>query len=109
MVIYMPGRDYTALANALTSAGAPADQPCAVVARAGCNDEQVHYTAVAGLRCIAEFASPAVVIVGELARDARQEQVSRVSNAALSERELCSALAVANENIERSTTWQTRT
>jgi uroporphyrin-III C-methyltransferase len=108
LVIYMPGRDYAELANALRGAGARSDDTCAVVARAGCDAQQVYYTSVDGLQTIAAFASPAVVIVGELARDARQEQATELNRGLLND-ELCAVLAAANETIQRRTTWQSRT
>ena len=68
VVIYMPGPDYRRLSLELMASGAPFDTPCAIVSRAGSAEEAVTYTVV-GRLATENPAAPAIVIVGEVARD----------------------------------------
>ncbi len=64
VVIYMPGRDYEALAERLCEAGLSPDTPCLIVASASRPDEKRQITTLARLPQAWLSAAPAVVIVG---------------------------------------------
>jgi uroporphyrin-III C-methyltransferase len=65
LVLYMPGRDFSALAASLMASGIPASTPCAAVSRASTPDEQVSSTTLANLSTVAVGPSPVILLVGE--------------------------------------------
>jgi len=68
LVIYMPGRDYGALANALHNAGLSPQTPCAVVSNAGRPEQAIIWSRTGLLADLVSLPSPALLIVGECAR-----------------------------------------
>jgi uroporphyrin-III C-methyltransferase len=66
LVIYMPGKNYTAIAQRLRSAGLTAETPCAIVSRASTPFQRTHRTTVLDLHRAPQLASPTLLIVGEV-------------------------------------------
>lgn len=68
LVIYMPGRDYSAVAASLKHAGVSIDTPCAIVSRAATSNQQVHRTTVRELSVAPSLPAPTLLVVGEVVR-----------------------------------------
>lgn len=68
VVVYMPGPDYGELAAKLSSAGVSSSTPCLIVSCATCEQQEIHSTTLENLPKASVFASPTLVIVGEVAR-----------------------------------------
>lgn len=66
--VYMPGPDYGQTARELMEMGIDAATPCAVVSHACRVTQQVRFLSLGGLEAIRDAVSPAVLIVGEVAR-----------------------------------------
>lgn len=64
LVIYMPGRNFRALANELIASGIAPTTPCAAVSKATTPDEQVHVTTLADLNDAAIGPAPVVLLIG---------------------------------------------
>ena len=67
VIAYMPGEDYSGLAEQLRAAGLAEETPCALVSRATHADQQIHTTTVAGLPCAPRLPAPVLLIAGEVA------------------------------------------
>jgi uroporphyrin-III C-methyltransferase len=70
--IYMPGSDYSAISRRLLDAGLKRETPCAIVSRASTPKQQVQLTNVDNLPNTPPLPAPALLIVGEVVRFARQ-------------------------------------
>lgn len=70
LVIYMPGRNYGAVAHRLTAAGLDPATRCLVVSRATTPHQQTHPTTVRELSQAPELPAPNLLIVGEVTRHA---------------------------------------
>ncbi len=68
LVIYMPGRDYSAIACKLAEAGLAAETPCAIISRATTKYQRTHRTTVIGLHRAPQLAAPTLLVVGEVVR-----------------------------------------
>jgi uroporphyrin-III C-methyltransferase len=68
VVVYMPGRDLASLSARLLSSGIKAETPCAIIASATQEAEQVHITSVANLAASPELPAPRLLVVGEVVR-----------------------------------------
>ncbi len=66
-VVYMPGENYAEVAKQLMSAGFAADMPCIAISNATKAQQQLHRTTVARLSQVPVLASPALLLVGEVA------------------------------------------
>jgi len=64
LVIYMPGRDFRALADDLIQSGIAPETPCVAVSKATTPDEHVHTTTLAHLNNNAVGPAPVVLLVG---------------------------------------------
>jgi uroporphyrin-III C-methyltransferase len=64
LVIYMPGRDFEALAADLIASGIPAGTPATAVSRASTSEEQVHATTLGSLRNENVGPAPVILMVG---------------------------------------------
>lgn len=73
-VIYMPGRDYSAVQAQLRSLGFPSDTPCLVISRVSSPNEEVVSTTIQELNDAPKLPAPSVLIVGEVARQRVVEQ-----------------------------------
>jgi uroporphyrin-III C-methyltransferase len=67
LVIYMPGRDYAALARELHNAGLSPQTPCAVVSNAGRPEQKILWSRTGLLADLALLPSPALLLVGACA------------------------------------------
>jgi siroheme synthase len=68
-VVYMPGRDLRLLALEWLQEGLPADFPCAIVSRAGQQDQQVRCTTLAALGDAEPVPAPSLLIAGWAVRE----------------------------------------
>jgi uroporphyrin-III C-methyltransferase/precorrin-2 dehydrogenase/sirohydrochlorin ferrochelatase len=68
-VVYMPGRDLRLLALEWLQEGLPADFPCAIVSRAGQQDQQVRCTTLAALGDAEPVQAPSLLIAGWAVRE----------------------------------------
>jgi uroporphyrin-III C-methyltransferase len=79
LVIYMPGRDYAAVAQRLVASGLDPATPCLIVSRATMPSQQTQLTTVSGLSHAPDFPAPSLLIVGEVARGANCRDDARLS------------------------------
>lgn len=68
LVIYMPAGHYGEIRGDLIAAGLSLDTPCVVVANASRPDQEMLWTEIAALGSIAVPPSPALIIIGQVAR-----------------------------------------
>jgi uroporphyrin-III C-methyltransferase len=64
LVIYMPGRDFRAMADDLIQSGIAPETPCVAVSKATTSDEQVHATTLAQIDNSAVGPAPVVLLIG---------------------------------------------
>lgn len=67
--LYMPGPDYSKTVQGLLESGHKATTPCAVVSNAGRKNEEVRYLTLQELASAKGISAPAMLIVGEVARE----------------------------------------
>ena len=72
IALYMPGPDPRAMVEKLAAAGVPRHTPCALIARASTSMQQTSFTTLEKLPGVAAQAKPALLIVGEVVRLAKQ-------------------------------------
>ncbi|HKU19960.1 MAG TPA: uroporphyrinogen-III C-methyltransferase [Terriglobales bacterium] len=72
LAIYMPGNNYGAIALRLRTAGLGRETACAIVSRASTAEQQLYVTTVADLPTAPRLAAPALLIVGDVVRQAAQ-------------------------------------
>lgn len=70
LVIYMPGQDYSQIAQRLKAAGVAAAMPCAIISRATTQYQSTHRTTVSGLHRTPQLPAPTLLVVGEVVRSA---------------------------------------
>jgi uroporphyrin-III C-methyltransferase len=68
LVVYMPGRDYSGIANNLKHAGLRPDTPCAIVSRAATSNQQAYRTTIGELAIAPALPAPSLLVVGEVVR-----------------------------------------
>jgi uroporphyrin-III C-methyltransferase len=66
LVIYMPGQNYSDIAERLRTAGLAGETPCAVISRATTRYQRTHRTTVVDLHRSPQLAAPTLLIVGEV-------------------------------------------
>jgi uroporphyrin-III C-methyltransferase len=71
LALYMPGRDHSAIATRLASAGLDGETPCAIISRATAADQEVLLTTLRELPSAPRLPAPALLLVGEVVRFAR--------------------------------------
>lgn len=64
LVIYMPGRNFRALADDLISSGIAADTPCVAVSKASTAAERVHAATLGSIEDAAIGPAPVILLVG---------------------------------------------
>ena len=64
LVLYMPGRDFAALAASLIESGIPAHTPCVAVSKASTSDEQVTSTTLQNLGTASVGPAPVLLLIG---------------------------------------------
>ena len=68
LVIYMPGRNFRALADELIASGISPETPCAAVSKATTPQEQVHTTSLGALEGESVGPAPVVLLIGHAIR-----------------------------------------
>jgi len=68
LVIYMPGQNYSDIAQRLRTAGLAGETPCAVISRATTRHQRTHRTTVLDLHRSPQLAAPTLLVVGEVVR-----------------------------------------
>src|ERR1700692_2441445 len=68
LVIYMPGQNYSDIAQRLRTAGLAGETPCAVISRATTRHQRTHRTTVLDLHRSPQLAAPTLLAVGEVVR-----------------------------------------
>jgi uroporphyrin-III C-methyltransferase/precorrin-2 dehydrogenase/sirohydrochlorin ferrochelatase len=68
VIVYMPGSDLASLTARLLASGVASGTPCALIASATLEAEQVHITTVANLDASPELPAPRLLVVGEVVR-----------------------------------------
>jgi uroporphyrin-III C-methyltransferase len=68
LVIYMPGQNYSDIAERLRTAGLAGETPCAVISRATTKYQRTHRTTVLDLHRSPQLAAPTLLVVGEVVR-----------------------------------------
>src|ERR1700691_2733428 len=71
LAVYMPGRDYSAIATRLVRAGRDLETPCAIISRATAPDQEVQVTTLRDLSVAPRVPTPVLLLVGEVVRFAR--------------------------------------
>jgi uroporphyrin-III C-methyltransferase len=77
LVIYMPGKNYEALAIKLRAAELAVETPCAIISRATTPHQSTHITTIGDLATAPHFAAPTLLVVGEVVRFADSEMLTR--------------------------------
>ena len=70
-IVYMPGRDLSAIAREWREAGLPGEYPCVLVSRAGQPDQQVTRTTLSLLHVTAPGLTPTLLMGGVVFREVR--------------------------------------
>lgn len=68
LVIYMPGRNFRALADDLIHSGIAADTPCVAVSKASTAAEQVHAATLGSIEDDAVGPAPVILLIGHAIR-----------------------------------------
>ena len=68
LVIYMPGQNYSDIAQRLRTAGLAGETPCAVISRATTKYQRTHRTTVLDLHRSPQLPAPTLLVVGEVVR-----------------------------------------
>ncbi len=76
-IVYMPGRDLTAIARQWREAGLPLDYPCMLVSRAGQPDQQVTRTTLGLLHVTAPGPAPPLLMGGAVFRERANDEESK--------------------------------
>jgi len=74
LLIYMPGRDFSALASELLGHGFPADMPCCCVSHAACPEQKVEAVRLDALAEVRPAAAPVILLIGWAMAVALDEQ-----------------------------------
>ncbi|HEY6448337.1 MAG TPA: uroporphyrinogen-III C-methyltransferase [Acidobacteriaceae bacterium] len=82
-VVYMPGRDLSAVAMQLRGEGLPAELPCVLVSRAAQPDQHVVHTTLAQLDRVTPGPAPTILLAGEALHGAPEKSVADCVPAAL--------------------------
>ncbi len=74
LLIYMPGRDFSALASELLGHGFPADMPCCCVSHAACPEQKVEAITLDVLAEMKPATAPVILLIGWAMAVALEEQ-----------------------------------
>jgi siroheme synthase len=66
--VYMPGKNYGAIAAKLMEGGLDRSTPCVIVANASLAEQQIHRTTLEELALEERLPAPSVLIIGEVAK-----------------------------------------
>jgi uroporphyrin-III C-methyltransferase len=75
-VVYMPGRDLSAIARMWREQGLPSDYPCVLVSHAGRPDQQVLHTTLAKLHVTQPGPAPALLLGGSVFANSPQQEAA---------------------------------
>ncbi|MGA8366653.1 MAG: uroporphyrinogen-III C-methyltransferase [Candidatus Acidiferrales bacterium] len=92
LVVYMPGRDFTALRDEVLAAGLPPDIPAVIVSRASTPAQRVWPSTLAELAAAPRMESPSILLIGHSLARAGLE--SSPENSALESAIACAAAAL---------------
>ena len=84
LVLYMPGSDYSEVAERLQNSGLPIDLPCVIVSRATQAEQQVRWSTVGSLAAEEKLPAPTLFIVGRVA----SHEIADISKSFWTPREL---------------------
>ncbi|HTA86565.1 MAG TPA: uroporphyrinogen-III C-methyltransferase [Silvibacterium sp.] len=70
-IVYMPGRDFSALATEWAAAGLPTNFPCIAISRAAQSDQQITVTTLGALGSSDPGPAPVLLLAGWVFRDIR--------------------------------------
>ena len=76
----MPGSGYQEICNRLTAAGFAQETPCAIISRATTPEQRIYRTTVSDLRRAPRFASPTLLVVGEVVKFADRNLVDEAAS-----------------------------
>lgn len=91
LAIYMPGGRYGEISREMAAAGLSQQTPCLIVSNACRPNQELHWSDLAGLTSLSPPESPALLIIGEVAR--RREGVAETAVGLLAERRIGMELA----------------
>jgi uroporphyrin-III C-methyltransferase len=100
IVVYMPGRDLASLSARLLDSGVAAETPCAIIASATQQAEQLYITTVASLAAAPELPAPRLLVIGEVVRLAEAARLRQQFNEFIASEE--SVLAVRSRVTENA-------
>ena len=78
-VVYMPGRDWSVIADQLRRDGLPGDLPCVIVSRAAQPDQQIVRTTLAQLGRMAALPAPSILLAGQVLREAEESALAGIA------------------------------
>jgi uroporphyrin-III C-methyltransferase len=76
VAVYMPGSDYRALAQSLTSAGLDADTPCLLISQIGSPDQRVHRSTLNRIADLPRLSAPALLLAGSAVAARRRSELT---------------------------------
>jgi len=76
VAIYMPGSDYRALAQSLTSAGLDAETPCMLISQIGCPGQRVHRSTLDRVGDLPHLPAPALFLAGSAVAGRRRAELT---------------------------------
>ena len=100
IVVYMPGRDLASLSARLLASGVAAATPCAIIASATQEAEQIYIATVASLAAAPELPAPRLLVIGEVVRLADAARLRQQFNELIASEE--SVLAVSSPVTENA-------
>jgi uroporphyrin-III C-methyltransferase len=68
LVVYMPGRNHSAVAEKIIDAGLDRETPCILLSRATTRGQRTHRTTLSSLHRAPQLPAPTILIVGEVVR-----------------------------------------
>src|SRR5581483_4528296 len=79
-VVYMPGRNWGAIAGQLRHEGLAEDLPCVIVSRAAQPDQAIVRTTLAQLERMASLPAPSILLAGEALREASANDLASMAD-----------------------------
>lgn len=78
-VIYMPGKNWSVIAEELRREGLPGNLPCVIVSRAAQPDQQILRTTLANLERMTSLPAPSILLAGEVLREAEESVLAGIA------------------------------
>ena len=76
IAIYMPGSDYPALAQSLTTAGLAAETPCMLISQIGCPGQRVHRSTLHRVGDLPHLSAPTLFLAGSAVAGSRRAELT---------------------------------